>query len=299
MAKAAQVEMPPAPPAEEAPRPLSIIEAISARYNMRPEAFQATVIATCFPQAVSREEFAAGMLIAYRLELNPITKEVHFARAKGGGVQAIIGVDGWYGIANRHPQYDGCDFSFEWAAPNDKGETKPLSCTCRIFRKDRSHPTEVTEFMSECVRSSEAWKLTPSRMLRHRAFGQCARVAFSIGGIMDADEFARWNEDGPAQAADYIANTIPKLPRKSSAESKRDGSVAKYNELLAKIKGATEVITCTNIWVANKAFLESVATGWFKTLSEEFVSKMDDLGMQLDTDDYGWPILQKTEEEAA
>ena len=59
---------------------------------------------------------------------------------------------------------------------------KLFSVTCRIFRKDRTRPTELTEYMSECAGTSEPWKKWPARMLRHKATIQCARYAFGLSG---------------------------------------------------------------------------------------------------------------------
>ncbi len=120
----------------------SILMAMAERYGMEPDAFEATVRATCFPAnpPATREEFAAGMLIAYTLELNPITKEIHFARTKGGGIQGLIGIDGWLLMANRHPQYDGCEFEYE-RDKDKQGKAHVISITCRMYRKDRSRPT--------------------------------------------------------------------------------------------------------------------------------------------------------------
>src|SRR3546814_16074139 len=60
-----------------------------------------------------------------------------------------------------------------------------------LFRSDRAHPTEVTEFMSECKRGTQPWQSHPRRMLRHKATIQCARLAFGFGGIYDQDEAER------------------------------------------------------------------------------------------------------------
>jgi hypothetical protein len=84
---------------------------------------------------------------------------------------------------NDHPQFDGMDFE-----QNDE------SCTCIIFRKDRSHPTKATEYMSECKRPAAPWQSHPKRMLRHKAMIQCARLAFGFGGIYDQDEAERFIE---------------------------------------------------------------------------------------------------------
>ena len=67
-----------------------------------------------------------------------------------------------------------------------------MAITCRIYRKDRSRATEVTEYLGECRGSSEPWKKWPVRMLRHKATIQCARYAFGLSGIIDEDEADRY-----------------------------------------------------------------------------------------------------------
>jgi hypothetical protein len=265
-------------------QPRSISTTMAHRYGMEEPAFRATVMATCFPAnpPATMEEFAAGMQVAHKLDLNPLVKEVHFARLKGGGIQAIIGVDGWYSMANKHPQFDGCEFSHEWAPPNDKGVSELVSVTCRIFRKDRSRPMEVTEYMRECARRSEAWTLTPSRMLRHRAFGQCARIAFSFAGVMDIEEYSRWQENDQPIAGAQVSQFAP---RKSSAEAKRDGSVKRFNEMLKELRESDGAIPCRAIWDKNREFLSELPRGWYETLAEEYSLQMSKHGIEVEIEE--------------
>jgi hypothetical protein len=96
----------------------------------------------------------------------------------------VVGVDGWSRIINGHPQFDGMDF-----------EQDEATCTCIIYRKDRSHPVRVTEYMAECRRANVGpWQSHPKRMLRHKAMIQCARIAFGYAGIYDQDEAERIGE---------------------------------------------------------------------------------------------------------
>jgi hypothetical protein len=81
---------------------------------------------------------------------------------------------------NEHPEMDGLEFVQD-----------ADSCTCKIFRKDRSHPIVVTEYLSECKRNAQPWQTHPKRMLRHKAMIQCARLAFGFAGIFDPDEAER------------------------------------------------------------------------------------------------------------
>lgn len=202
-----------------------LISALSARYGMQPKVFEETVRATCFPAdpVATPEEFMAGMAIANRLDLNPLIKEVHFARQRGGGVVAIIGADGWYTLANRQPTYDGCEFDTVFTEPTETEPARPYSITCRIFDKKRGHPTEITEYFAECYRdNSTAWKLTPLRMLRHRAFGQCCRIAFGLAGVMEYDEFLRWQEQAHENevAAAKLASPVRYENGEDKAETK-------------------------------------------------------------------------------
>jgi hypothetical protein len=76
-----------------------------------------------------------------------------------------------------------------------------------IYRKDRTHPTIITEYLEEVKRNTDPWNTSPCRMLRHRAIIQCARVAFSFTGIEDADEAFK-----VANAEVISSRPLPKMP---------------------------------------------------------------------------------------
>jgi hypothetical protein len=74
--------------------------------------------------------------------------------------------------------------------PGDKvGQPEWIECV--IYRKDRSHPTKVREYMVECKRSTGPWQSHPRRMLRNKVIAQGGRVAFGFVGIYDPDEAER------------------------------------------------------------------------------------------------------------
>ncbi len=124
--------------------------------------------------------------------LNPLTKEAH-AFVSGGKLQIIVGVDGWNRIALRQPDYDGVEFE-----DNIGDDGKIISMTCKIYSKSRSRPTVVTERMDECFDpKSSVWKRFPHRMIRHKAFIQCCRMAFGISEVIDDDEVSRINSNQP------------------------------------------------------------------------------------------------------
>lgn len=167
----------------------SLIDTMSAGYNMDPANFAKTVRATCMPANSSDEEFAAFLLVAHQHHLNPVTREIYAFPKKGGGIQPIVGIDGWMTLINSHPQSDGLEFQDHF---DDKGKLSAI--TCRIYRKDRQRPTEVTEYMEECKRPTEPWQKWPARMLRHKSAIQCARYAFGFAGIIDPEEAERSGE---------------------------------------------------------------------------------------------------------
>lgn len=171
-------------------QPRSVLVDMSGRFGMEPAAFESTVRATCSPkgrnaQPLSREEFAAFLLVAKEYDLNPLTKEIYAFPAKGGGIVPVVSVDGWINLINSKTQCDG----FEFEMDHDEKENL-ISCTCRIYRKDRKHPTTVTEYLSECIRDTEPWRMK-HRMLRHKSLIQAARYAFGFAGIYDEDEGER------------------------------------------------------------------------------------------------------------
>lgn len=146
-----------------------------------PGALVAVLKATAFRGQVSDAQMTALLVVANQYGLNPWTKEIYAFPDKNNGIVPVVGVDGWSRIINSHPQFDGMDFEQD-------GE----SCTCSIFRKDRSRPVRVTEYMIECRRDGVGpWKSHPRRMLRHKAMIQCARLAFGFVGIYEQDEAER------------------------------------------------------------------------------------------------------------
>lgn len=164
------------------PAKRSVLLAMASRFGMEAAAFEATVRATCGCAGATREEFAAFLLVANEYGLNPVTREIYAFPKKGGGIQPIVGVDGWMRMANAHPEFDGLEVDFQH---DDAG--KLLSATARVHRKDRTHAVVVTEYLAECYRNTDPWKM-PHRMLRHKAAIQGIRYAFGFAGIMEPDE---------------------------------------------------------------------------------------------------------------
>ena len=161
----------------------SALAVMAGKYNVEPAKLLETLKNTVF-RGASNDELLALVVVSNEYGLNPLTKEIYAFPAKGGGIVPVVSIDGWLRMMNDHPQFDGIDYEFE-----HDGEGKLISCTSIIHRKDRAHPTRVTEYLAECRRNTEPWKME-RRMLRHKATIQGARVAFGFSGITEEDEAA-------------------------------------------------------------------------------------------------------------
>ena len=155
---------------------------MAGKINVDPAKLHATLKATVFKGA-SDDELLALVVVANTYGLNPLLKELYAFPAKGGGIVPVVSIDGWVSMVNGHPAMDGMQFE------EHSEDGKLVAITCRIWRKDRSRPIEVTEHLAECKRNTEPWKME-HRMLRHKALMQCARYAFGFSGIVDEDEAA-------------------------------------------------------------------------------------------------------------
>lgn len=184
-----------------------------------------TLKATAFKGQVSDAQMASLLIVANQYGLSPWTKEIYAFPDKNNGIVPVVGVDGWARIINEHPQFDGMDF-----------EQDAESCTCIIYRKDRSRPVKVTEFMDECKRGTGPWQSHPRRMLRHKAMIQCARLAFGYAGIYDQDEAERIVEK------DITPTTaIGKQAASGNADSERRGELVTEARLIAE-KGDVDAL---------------------------------------------------------
>jgi len=166
----------------------SLVKTIAHKYGVEETGLLNTLKATCFKQSgnvqVSNEQMMALLVVANQYDLNPFTREI-YAFPQNGGIVPIVGVDGWMNIINSHPQFNGMTFDDTF---DDNGNV--ISCTCTMYRKDREHPTVLTEYLKECKKNTDPWNSKPVRMLRHKVAIQAARYTFSFSGIYDEDEAA-------------------------------------------------------------------------------------------------------------
>ena len=136
---------------------------------------------------MTRAELDLLARTADKYKLDPLMGQIAAFPKRGGGIQVVVPVDGWATIINRHPDCDGFKFIDHL---DDKGAL--VSVTAIMYRKNFSHPIEVTEYMAECRdMSKEPWQRWPRRMLRHKALIQGGRYAYGISDLIDTDEAER------------------------------------------------------------------------------------------------------------
>lgn len=188
---------------EQARQRPSALDSMANRLQISPALLKNTLMATVFKGA-NDTEFAALLVVSEAYGLNPLLKEIYAFPAKGG-IAPMVSIDGWISMCNRHPEFDG--YEFEDVA-DDKG--KLIGIYCQIFRKDRSRPTRIIEYLDECKRNTDPWSKSPARMLRHRALMQCARYAFGFSGVAaegdDGDEYVL----APAQVREPSGQAMPR-----------------------------------------------------------------------------------------
>jgi phage recombination protein Bet len=205
----------------------SLISKFADRYSVDATKLMDTLKATAFrqrgDQVVTNEQMMALLVVADQYGLNPFTKEIYAYNDKGA-IVPVVSVDGWLRIINEHPQFDGMEFKYaeEFDSPA-LGKECYAWIECVIFRKDRTRPTIIREYLDETYQAPRGekgfagpWQSHTKRMLRHKSIIQCGRVAFGFAGIHDDDEAKHISERDMGQA-DEVAPV--KQPQSRSART--------------------------------------------------------------------------------
>lgn len=187
------------------PQRASLVSKFANKYSIEPEKLLPILKATAFKVKdgeATNEQMAALLVVADQYGLNPFTKEIFAFPDKQNGIVPVVGVDGWSRIINDHEQSDGIEFrQSEKMVTPEHGQPCPEWMECVIYRKDRSHPIVVREYLDEVYRvpfkrndgsvSKGPWQSHTKRFLRHKTLIQAARLAYGFSGIYDEDEAER------------------------------------------------------------------------------------------------------------
>lgn len=197
----------------------SLMASMAEKYNVPEGEMLSTLKATAFRGQVSDAQMTALLIVASQYDLNPWTKEIYAFPDKNNGIVPVVGVDGWSRIINENSKLDGIEFNQSETMTEPQGGKKcPEWIECAIYRKDRSKPIVVREYLDEVYRPPFAgkkdgreysvngpWQSHTKRLLRHKALIQCSRLAFGFVGIYDEDEAERIIEKDITSASSVIA----------------------------------------------------------------------------------------------
>mgnify|MGYP007100083041 CR=1 FL=1 len=149
-------------------------------------------------QEATREEFAMFVQFCKSTGLNPFKKEIWFIKTKGytkrdgtvvePKVQLMTGVNGYWAIANSHPQFDGVEQDIE---TDEKGY--PIKAITKVYRKDRKFPSVGIALMREYGKDSTIWRQMPSVMLTKCSESIALRKAFpqELNGLYTEEEMPK------------------------------------------------------------------------------------------------------------
>ena len=262
-----------------------------------------TLKATAFKGEVTNAQMTALMVVANQYGLNPWTKEIYAFPDKNNGIVPVVGVDGWARIINDNPQFDGMDFaqSDEMVRMPGANSDAPAWIECAMYRKDRTRPVIIREYLDEVYREPfkgkfgpviGPWQTHPKRFLRHKAMIQCARMAFGYGGIYDQDEAERITErdmgaaevvsSRPAQAAAPAA--LPDYSQSAFADNLPKWSAAIQGGKLTAEEVITRASTKGVLSEAQKAQIRAAA----QPKQEARPEVIDAPEQKAQADDDGW-----------
>jgi phage recombination protein Bet len=204
----------------------SLITILAGEAKLDNDQFVSVVKKLCCPANISQENFLGFLLVAHRYRLDPILKQIYCMQGKSGQIIPVVSVDGWIAIINGNKDFDGMTFE-----DHIEGG-KLVSITCRMHRKSQKHPVEVTEYLVECLGTTEPWKRWPARMLRHKSMIQAARYAFGLSGIYDQDEAERIVQaDAPAGTIDGETGEIIPAPSREAVAKEALKSAAQAESI--------------------------------------------------------------------
>ena len=197
-------------------------------------------------------ELAIVTGVAAKYDLNPLVKEMA-AFVSGGKLQVTVMIDGWYKMVNRQPTFDGVEFDDHMDANG-----KLTAITCRMYLTNRTRPVTVTEYLAECRKTgngADVWNKWPSRMLRHKAYIQAARMAFGISEVVDPDEAERIKDSEPTQERDVTPDKPTFSIESIRADLEECGDMETLDKVCGDIRQKLEV---NGLWDSNKVQLSKM-----------------------------------------
>lgn len=197
---------------------------------------------------LNNEEFQLFSQFCKATGLNPFKKEIWAIKA-GGRLQLMTGINGFFEMANRNPQFDG----YESGLIGKNGELLSgaypgsdfIGAWAKVYRKDRRIPTEGIAMLSEYDKGQGNWPKMKRVMILKCAESVALRKSFpqDMNGLYTAEEMpAEYTEPRAPMAARPVAvkaEVVAPAPKQTSIlQAIKDGTAYEYD-----IKKLTESIT--------------------------------------------------------
>lgn len=260
-----------------------LIARLAGRFGVEPNRLLKCLTTQVFKQADGRqpsnEELMVLLLVCENFGLNPFNREIFAFRGKGGEIVPVVSLDGWAKIVRSQKDFNGVTFAFSNNTVKVPGcaQELPEFVECAMRLKGVDEPIVIQEFMVECFNDkSSVWKKWPRRMLRTRAFIQCARLAFSLTGLYDeGEDFA---EDLSGMVA---TGSVPPQAQQPAIAQTSVPKLALEREKLDEMLGKLMVFAQNqpNGWERAARWVEAKLTGDDRLYAEEKL-RMQQMAMQ-------------------
>lgn len=260
-----------------------LIARLAGRFGVEPNRLLKCLTTQVFKQANGRqpsnEELMVLLLVCENFGLNPFNREIFAFRGKGDEIVPVVSLDGWAKIVRSQKDFNGVTFAFSNNTVKVPGcaQELPEFVECAMRLKGVDEPIVIQEFMVECFNDkSPVWRKWPRRMLRTRAFIQCARLAFSLTGLYDeGEDFA---EDLSGMVA---TGSVPPQAQQPAIAQTSVPKLALEREKLDEMLGKLMVFAQNqpNGWERAARWVEAKLTGDDRLYAEEKL-RMQQMAMQ-------------------
>lgn len=206
-------------------------------------------------EKVTDKEVFMFMKLCQAQKLNPFVREAYLIKYGSSPANMVTGKETFLKRAEASKDFDGYEIT-------DEGKVPEYSVTCKVYRKNLTHPITVTVDYKEYVGTNikgeinRMWKNKPKTMLRKVALMQALREAFPIalGGLYEETELdqraeAKIIEAEPTQKVKttYVGNRVneesekkekgfyrPKITKVDEQEKKDLATIEKLGETEVK-----------------------------------------------------------------
>lgn len=200
--------------------------------------------------------------IAVSCGLNPFKREI-YPIGYGNNFNVITGYEVYQKRAERTGLFDGYETEWEEDA---NGNIK--TCTCIVYRKDRSHPTKQKVYFAEYNLGNSIWKSKPHTMIEKVAIAQAFRKAFpdELGGMPYTAEELDKIKEGTVE----VVETIIEQPKQQTKVEEQPKAIAPKLQELEEAKKKYIKFSKSGIFTKEEMshFKECWGNSWEECIAE-------------------------------